>query len=82
MPRVKPTASKAQENGTPDLIAVMATNGQTGYAYARDLNGGPMPTSPEDAAKNFSTPRPQREVPVFLSDGETQIGVFMASGSG
>jgi hypothetical protein len=73
---------ESQENGTPDLIAVMATNGQTGYAYARDLNGGPMPTSPEDAARNFSTPRPQREVPVFLSDGETQIGVFMASGSG
>ncbi|MCY1675761.1 peptidase M56 family protein [Pseudarthrobacter sp. SL88] len=73
---------ESQENGTPDLIAVMATNGQTGYAYSKDLNGGPMPTSPEDAVKNFSTPRPDREIPVFQSDGETQIGVFMASGSG
>ncbi len=73
---------ESQENGTPDLIAVMATNGQSGYAHARDLYGGPMPTSPEDAVKNFSTPRPPREVPVFKSDGETQIGVFMAAGSG
>lgn len=49
---------ESPENGTPDLIAVVATNGQSGYAYARDLNGGPMPTSPEDTAKNFSIPRP------------------------
>lgn len=73
---------ESQQNGSPDLIAVMATNGQSGYAYAKDLHGGPMPTSPEDAVKNFSTPRPPREIPVFQSDGETQIGVFMAAGSG
>lgn len=73
---------ESQENGTPDLIAVMATNGQPGYAYASDLHGGPMPTSPEDAVKNFSTPRTPHEIPVFQSDGETQVGVFMASGSG
>lgn len=73
---------ESQENGTPDLIAVMATNGQSGYSYARDLYGGPMPTSPEDAGKNFSTPRPPREIPVFKSDGETKIGVFMAAGPG
>ncbi|MFY9636131.1 MAG: peptidase M56 family protein [Cellulosimicrobium cellulans] len=46
---------ESPENGTPDLIAVMATNGQTGYAYARDLNGGPTPTSPEHPVKNFNT---------------------------
>ncbi|MET3175968.1 UNVERIFIED_ORG: hypothetical protein ABIB52_003841 [Arthrobacter sp. UYCu721] len=73
---------ESQENGTPDLIAVMATNGQSGYAYARDLYGGPMPTSPEDLIKNFSNPIPLREIPVFLSDGETQIGVFQAAGGG
>ena len=73
---------ESQENGTPDLIAVMATNGQSGYAYATDLYGGPEPSSPEDAAKNFSTSRPPHEIPVFQSDGETQVGVFMASGSG
>jgi hypothetical protein len=63
------------------LIAVIATNGKTGYAYAKDLHGGPMPTSPEDAVKNFNN-LPPREVPVFLSDGETKVGVFLASGSG
>lgn len=73
---------ESQENGVPDLIAVVATNGRSGYAYASDLYGGPMPTSPEDAVKNFSTPHPPREIPVFLSDGETKIGVFMAAGSG
>ncbi|MFJ5700412.1 peptidase M56 family protein [Arthrobacter sp. NPDC093139] len=73
---------ESQEKGTPDLIAVMATNGASGYAYARDLYGGPMPTSPEDAVKNYPNPIPLREIPVYLSDGETQIGVFMAAGSG
>ncbi|MDP9983310.1 hypothetical protein J2W14_002723 [Pseudarthrobacter oxydans] len=73
---------ESPENGAPDLIAVMATNGSSGYAYAKDLYGGPMPTSPDDAAKNFNTPRPPREIPVFLSDGETQVGVFLAAGSG
>lgn len=73
---------ESPENGVPDLIAVTATNGSAGYVYAKDLYGGPTPTSPEDAAKNFSTPRPSRELPVFLSDGETNVGVFLASGSG
>jgi hypothetical protein len=73
---------ESPEHGVPDLIAVMATNGAAGYAYARDMYGGLKPTSPEDAVKNFSTPRPQREIPVYLSDGETKVGVFMASGSG
>ena len=73
---------ESPENGVPDLIAVTATNGANGYVYAKDLHGGPMPTSPEDAAKNFSTARPPHEIAVFLSDGETKVGVFMAAGSG
>lgn len=73
---------ESPENGTPDLIAVMATNGASGYAYAKDLYGGPMPTSPEDAVKNFNTPRPPREIPVYLSDGQTTVGIFEAPGSG
>lgn len=73
---------ESQENGTPDLIAAMATNGASGYVYAKDLYGGPMPTSPEDAVKNFNTPRPPREIPVLLSDGETKVGIFEAAGSG
>lgn len=65
--------------GSPDLIAVQATNGKNGYVYGKDLQG-PQPTSPDDAAKNF-TSRPPRDIPVYLSDGETQIGVFTIGGS-
>lgn len=73
---------ESPENGGPDLIAVLATNGGSGYVYARDLYGGPMPASPEDAVENFNTPRPPREIPVYLSDGETKVGIFEAAGSG
>ncbi|SDM04468.1 hypothetical protein [Arthrobacter sp. ok362] len=73
---------ESPESGTPDLIAVIAINSVSGYVYAKDLFGGPMPTSPEDAVKNFNTPRPPREIPVFLSDGQTKVGIFEASGPG
>ena len=68
-----------REKGTPDLVAVIATNGASGYVYATQLSG-PQPTTPEDAARNFSSPRPSREIPVYLSDGETLVGVFQAAG--
>lgn len=73
---------ESPKKGTPDLIAVTATNGVSGYVYAKDLNSGPTPTSPADAAKNFSTPRPHREIAVYLSDGQTKVGIFQASGPG
>lgn len=65
------------ERGTPDLLAVIATNGAKGYAYSDQMKGTD-PASPEEAAKNL--PKPQREIPVYLSDGTTQVGVFMAPG--
>ncbi len=64
------------ENGTPDLIAVTATNGKGGYAYARDMAAaeGPPPTSPEDAvSRNGRTV----SVPVYESDGTTLLGEFV-----
>ncbi|WP_434327454.1 hypothetical protein [Paenarthrobacter nicotinovorans] len=63
--------------GVPDLLAVVATNGAKGYAYSAQMQGT-EPTTPEEAARNL--PRPQREIPVYLSDGATQVGVFMAPG--
>ncbi len=70
--------------GSPDLIAVEATNGKQGYVRAVDLNqanGDPTAlnfTSPDDAL------RWQQEVagtivtlPVVESDGETRIGEFV-----
>ncbi|SEJ56870.1 hypothetical protein SAMN04487917_107105 [Arthrobacter sp. yr096] len=63
--------------GAPDLLAVIATNGAKGYAYSVQMKGTD-PASPEEAAKNL--PKPQRKIPVYLSDGVTQVGVFMAPG--
>jgi hypothetical protein len=55
--------------GTPDLVAVIATNGRSGYAYNRDLNP-PGPTTLQTG------PEPPQTIPVYTSDGHTRIGVF------
>lgn len=57
----------------PDLVAVIATNGQQGYVYASQLNG-PTPTSPAQAVAENN--QPARTIPVYESDGKTQIGQF------
>jgi hypothetical protein len=62
-------------NGTPDLIAAVATNGQQGYVYADQLQAAqPQPTSPEQAARMHPTPV---AIPVYKSDGHTVIGGFI-----
>jgi hypothetical protein len=67
------------DHGTPDLVAVIATNGRTGYSYATDLNGA-QPTSPAEAqALNDAYPD-GRDIPVYESDGRTQIGIFHIGG--
>ncbi|WP_141848640.1 hypothetical protein [Lapillicoccus jejuensis] len=60
-------------HGTPDLIAVTATNGREGYAFDRDLDP-PPPTGLQTG------PEPARTIPVFTSDGHTRIGVFVIGG--
>lgn len=64
-------------DGEPDLIAVEATNGRTGYVYAEELSG-PLPSSPEEAAT--WTPPPSRSIPVYEADGTTVIGEFTVGG--
>lgn len=67
------------EKGTPDLIAVIATNGKQGYAYARDMAAvtGVGPTSPEDAASlSAANAGKTMTVPVYESDGTTLLGQF------
>ncbi len=56
--------------GEPDLVAVEATNGRSGYVYATDL-AQDTPASP--AADTTGT---VRVIPVYESDGETVIGEF------
>ncbi|WP_127476945.1 hypothetical protein [Microbacterium sulfonylureivorans] len=70
-------------DGQPDLIAVIATNGQQGYVYREDLADADGST----AAESFTSPedalRWQEEnagiihmIPVYESDGTTRIGEF------
>ena len=71
------TYGVANANGTPDLIAVIATNGRTGYAYADQLQQaqGPAPTSPDQAIASNGHHQPT-SIPVYTSDGRTVIGHF------
>jgi hypothetical protein len=68
------TYGAANQHGTPDLVAVVATNGSTGYVYATQLTS-PAPTSPGHAvAENNSPPK---TLTVYDSDGKTPIGKFI-----
>lgn len=73
------------ENGTPDLIAVIATNRKQGYIFATDL------AHADGSDQNFTSPEQalkwQRErqgktfsITVYLSDGTTPIGTFEIAG--
>jgi hypothetical protein len=68
------TYGVANDRGTPDLLAVIATNGETGYVYSRDLQV-PEPTGLQTGA---STSKPIH-LPVYTSDGHTVIGQFIAN---
>lgn len=71
-------------NGTPDLIAVIATNGRSGYAHRTDLDE----INGTAASKTFKSPEEALEwqeaqrgkilsVPVYEADGKTVIGEFV-----
>ncbi len=65
-----------RDGRSPDLIAVVTTDGKQGYAYVKDLDG-PMPTTPADArAQQEANEGQSRSVPVYESDGETIIGEY------
>lgn len=72
------------DTGTPDLIAVLTTEGRQGYVYADELaeiDGSAVArefTSPEDALRWQEEQKGKTlSVPVYLSDGETVIGEFV-----
>ena len=81
------TYGAINQNGEPDLIAVVASNGKQGYVYATQLaeaDGSAAAlkfTSPEQAlawqksriGKTFS-------VTVYESDGKTVVGEFVING--
>jgi hypothetical protein len=66
----------------PDLIRVEATNGKVGYSLRDDLEG-PDPKTPEEAVRlQAARSGTSREIPVYLSDGKTEIGVFVIEDGG
>jgi hypothetical protein len=72
------TYGAANQNGIPDLVAVQATNGRTGYVYAYRLYPpGPKPIKQALAQNNA----PPTKLTVYESDGKTAIGEFI-SGNG
>jgi hypothetical protein len=62
------TYGSQNSRGTPVLLAVIATNGKTGYAYSKQVLIAR--TGPGQAAPSPAT------VPVYESDGVTVIGAF------
>jgi len=67
----------------PDLMAVMATNGKVGYCYRTELVGSHQPPgTPEEAVAGNEATLRGRMIPVYESDGVTQIGVFQVGGPG
>ncbi|WP_324643878.1 peptidase M56 family protein [Pseudarthrobacter sp. LT1] len=78
------TYGAANENGSPDLVAVIATNGTSGYAYRTDLEDANGTTasktfkSPADAlAWQESIKGKEFVVPVYDSTGKTVVGEFV-----
>lgn len=62
-------------HGTPDLVAVIATDGRQGYVYASQLNP-PPPASPAAALAQQAANTKGEYIPVYESDGTTVIGRF------
>jgi hypothetical protein len=65
------------QQGIPDLVAVIATNHRSGYVYANQLFTPPPETPSQAVAQNNAPPR---TLTVYESDGETPIGEFVAGG--
>ncbi len=66
------TYGVANDRGTPDLVAAIASNGRVGYVYSRDMFPPPGPTGLQIGG--HSEPR---TIPVYTSDGHTVIGQQM-----
>ncbi|HIY64734.1 MAG TPA: hypothetical protein H9830_00480 [Candidatus Agrococcus pullicola] len=62
----------------PDLILVVATNGQEGYVLKEDLDAasGANVGSPEEAVEWQKSQPSHTSISVFESDGKTVIGEF------
>jgi hypothetical protein len=70
----------------PDLVAVIATNGKHGFCLRSDFDGpadGTTPSTPPEEVEALNEAGLRgRTIPVYESDGVTQIGVFQIGGPG
>ena len=62
------------QHGSPDLIAVIATNHRAGYVYAQQLNPPPPKTIKQALAQDHAAPE---TLTVYESDGKTPVGKFV-----
>lgn len=65
----------------PDLVQVIATNGETGYVYSSQLNPA-APSSPAAALAQQAASTSARYIPVYAQNGTTVIGQFEVSEPG
>lgn len=70
-------SASSEEDELPDLIAVIAENGKQGYVYKEDFTGE-MPKSPDEAAE-LPKESDNIVIPVYESDGTTEIGTYKIS---
>jgi hypothetical protein len=68
------TYGAGNQNGIPDLVAVQATNGRSGYVYAYQLYPPGPKTIKQALAENNAPPT---KMTVYESDGKTAIGEFI-----
>lgn len=68
-------------NGIPDLVAVIADNGVTGYVEREALFGiEGEPQTPEEALAQQTQGLEEERVPVYAEDGETVVGEYTIGG--
>jgi hypothetical protein len=74
------TYGVSNQQGTPDLIAVVVDQGRTqGYVEQRELNcasGGDVKSLSEAATWNETSKNRNITIPVYENDGVTVIGTF------
>jgi hypothetical protein len=77
-------AKAKSETDVPDLVAAVATNGRQGYCLNSEMNLPPEPpkTAEEAEAMMRDALCKGKVIPVYESDGVTQIGVFQIGGPG
>lgn len=75
-------AMRAPLYEVPDLVAVQATNGKTGYCLKDDIMPTHAANTPDEAAAENERNLRGYTIPVHASDGVTQIGVFQVGGAG